>query len=305
MRDGNVYLVWLEWPEKCFRVDAGALAYLKSAVPEGSEVVRAKTRRGFFSALPRATHVITWYFEKEWFAKAPRLKVLATPSAGMELLPQDAPEGVKIHFGGFHGPVMAESVAAFALAWCRGLFAASAFAEEAPGGALPRVWLSDKCRTLAGTNAVVVGYGKVGRAIGGKLEALGVRVRGFRRSNIGELPSALGDCDWFVMALPATAQTDDFLDSEMLSKLPRKCVVINVGRGNSIDEAALVKALRGGRLAGACLDVVKKEPLESLRSFVEPAGRLPSNLVLMPHSAAFCPEYVTECFKELKREGLV
>jgi phosphoglycerate dehydrogenase-like enzyme len=305
MRDGNVYLVWLEWPEKCFRTDAGALAYLKSAVPEGSEVVRAKTRRGFFSALSRATHVITWYFEKEWFAKAPRLKVLATPSAGMELLPQEAPAGVKIHFGGFHGPVMAESVAAFALAWCRGLFAASAFEGEAIEGAIPRVWLSDKCRSLAGTRAVVVGYGKVGRAIGEKLGALGVSVKGFRRSNIAELPQALKDCDWFVMALPATAQTDDFLGPKMLAKLPRRCVVINVGRGNSIDETALVEALREGRIAGACLDVVRKEPLKSLRSFVSPVRRLPPNLILMPHSAAFYPGYVTDCFRELVDEGLV
>ena len=305
MRDGNVYLVWLEWPEKCFRVDAAALAYLKSVVPQGSEVVRAKTRRGFFSALPRATHVVTWYFEKEWFAKAPRLKVLATPSAGMELLPHEAPPGVKIHFGGFHGPVMAESVAAFALSWCRGLFAASTFESEAPKGAIPRVWLSDRCRSLSGTRAVVVGYGKVGRAIGEKLGALGVCVKGFRRSNMGELPQALKDCDWFVMALPATAQTDNLLDAKLLAKLPRKCIVINVGRGNSIDETALVKALRDGKIAGACLDVVKKEPLESLRSFVDSKSSLPWNLILMPHSAAFYPEYVRDCFKELVDEGLV
>lgn len=305
MKDGNVYLVWLEWPEKCFRVDAASLSYLKSVVPKGSEVVRAKTRRAFFAALGKATHVITWYFERGWFAKAPRLKVLATPSAGMELLPQEAPEGVKIHFGGFHGPVMAETVAAFALAWCRGLYAAENFSPKTSGGMVPRTWLSDKCRALAGTKAVVVGYGKVGRAIGEKLAALGVRVEGFSRSNIKELPRAAKDCDWFVMALPATSATDNFLDAKLMAKLPRRCVVINVGRGNSIDEAALVKALEDGKLAGASLDVVKKEPLKSLKSFVEPKRRLPANLFLMPHSAAFYPEYVTDCFKELRHEGLV
>ena len=305
MNDGNVYLVWLEWPEKCFRVDSASLSYLKSIVPEGSEVVRAKTRRAFFAALGKATHAITWYFERGWFAKAPRLKVLATPSAGMELLPQEAPENVKIHFGGFHGPVMAETVAAFALAWCRGLYAAGNYSPASSGGMVPRTWLSDKCRALAGTKAVVVGYGKVGRAIGEKLSALGVRVEGFSRANIKDLPRAAKDCDWFVMALPATPATDNFLDAKLMAKLPRRCVVINVGRGNSIDEAALVKALEEGKLAGACLDVVKKEPLKSLKSFLEPKRKLPANLFLMPHSAAFYPEYVTDCFKELGREGLV
>jgi phosphoglycerate dehydrogenase-like enzyme len=91
----------------------------------------------------------------------------------------------------------------------------------------------------------------------------------------------------------------------MLAKLPRRCVVINVGRGNSIDETALVEALREGRIAGACLDVVRKEPLKSLRSFVSPVRRLPPNLILMPHSAAFYPGYVTDCFRELVDEGLV
>ena len=305
MKDGNVYLVWLEWPEKCFRVDAASLSYLKSVVPEGGKVVRAKTREAFFAALARATHVITWYFDREWFAKAPRLKVLATPSAGMELLPQEAPEGVKIHFGGFHGPVMAETVAAFALAWCRGLYAAGNYSPKTSGGMVPRTWLSDKCRALCGTKAVVVGYGKVGRAIGDKLAALGVRVEGFRRSNIKDLPHAVKDCDWFVMALPATPATDDFLDAKLMAKLPKRCVVINVGRGNSINEDALVNALESGRLAGACLDVAKIEPLRTLKSFVKPKRALPPNLFLMPHSAAFYPEYVTDCFKELKREGLV
>lgn len=305
MKGGNVYLVWLEWPEKCFRADTGSLAYLKSIVPEGSEVVRAKTRRAFFAALGRATHVITWYFERGWFAKAPHLKMLATPSAGMELLPHEAPEGVKIHFGGFHGPVMAETVAAFALGWCRGLYAAGNYSPKTSGGAVPRTWLSDKCRQLAGTKAVIVGYGKVGRAIGEKLSALGVRVEGFRRSNVKELPRAVKDCDWFVMALPATPQTDDFLDAKLMARLPAKCVVINVGRGNSIDEDALVRALENGRLAGACLDVAKKEPLRSLKSFVKPKRRLPANLILMPHSAAFYPGYVTDCFRELADEGLV
>jgi phosphoglycerate dehydrogenase-like enzyme len=151
----------------------------------------------------------------------------------------------------------------------------------------------------------VVGYGKVGRAIGEKLKTLGVSVKGFRRRNIKELPSSVNDCDWFVMALPASESTNNLLDKKLIGKLPRKCVVVNVGRGNSVDEKALVEALGKKRIAGACLDVVKSEPLKTLRSFVEPVAELPENLILMPHSAAFYPEYVTDCFKELVNEGLI
>lgn len=300
----NVYLVWLEWPEKCFRVDAQALSYLKTIVPRGSEVIRAKTRTGFMRALPRATHVITWYFKSEWFDRAIALKVLATPSAGQELLPTVAPRGIKIHFGGFHGQIMAESVIAFALAWCRGFFAARNYSETS--GVVPRTWLSDKCSSIAGTKAVIVGYGKVGRAIGEAFEKFGCTVEGFSRKNIESLPQAAADCDWFVMALPSTTGTDDFLNAKLIAALPRKCVIVNVGRGNSIDEVALIKALKGRRLAGAYLDVAKVEPLANLRTFIgAKKDDMPDNLILMPHSAAFTPDYVKMCFRELKDEGLI
>ena len=109
----NTYLVWLEWPERCFRVGAGDVAYLKSLVPRGSRVVRARSERAFLRALPAATHAIVWNFRSEWFAMARRLRLLATPAAGRELVPTEGPPGVAIHFGGFHGSIMAESAAAF------------------------------------------------------------------------------------------------------------------------------------------------------------------------------------------------
>jgi phosphoglycerate dehydrogenase-like enzyme len=307
----NVYLVWLEWPEKCFRVDAEALSYLKSVVPPGSEVVRAKTRRGFFAALGRATHVITWYFERAWYEKAPHLRVLATPSAGQELLPHPAPDGVTIHHGRYHGEIMSETVAGFMLAWCHGFFARRRY----PAMSWPRTELGGVCRQLAGTKAAVVGYGNVGAAIGRKLGSLGVEVAGYRRGNIRALTAGVKDIDWFIMVLPCTTGTDDFLDAALIRRLPRKCVVINVGRGNSVDENALIEALKGGRLAGAYLDVIKDEPsagdvpgsvISRAVGGERAAGsELPENLVLMPHSSAFSPDYLKRCFMELADDGVI
>jgi len=301
------YLVWLEWPEKCFRSDAGALRYLKELAPAGSRVLRVRTEAAFLRALPQATHAIVWHFRKEWFARAPRLRLLATPGAGRELVPSEAPAGVRVHFGHYHGVIMAETVAGFLLAWSRGFFRPEL---KAPGW--PRVALSDKCRTVAGSRAVIVGYGRVGQAIGAKLEALGVAVRGFGRQNLRELPSALKTADWLVLALPSDTGTDDFLNAARLRKLPRRCVVVNVGRGNAVDEAALVKALEQGRLAGAYLDVFKGEPgpLEKIVGRKGRGGilgtapeRLPWNLIRTPHSSAFASDYVTRCFQELKDDG--
>ena len=310
----NHYLVWLEWPEKCFRIDAETLRLFRRLVGDSGRVVCARSEAAFLRALPQATHALVWNFKKEWFAKAPRLKVLATPAAGQEFVPTKGPKGVKIHFGRFHGAFMAETVAAFMLAWCRGFFRLreKAVANEH----WPRTWLSDKCSTVADTNAVIFGYGNVGRAIGDLLGRLCVGITGVTRHGVYHaapgrirprlvdakvLDEALEQADWVILALPSTTGTDDFFNAKLIRKLPRKCVVINVGRGNAVDEKALYQALKTKRLAGAYLDVRKHEPsatvLES-PGYVPELAKLP-NCVTTPHSAAFGRDYLWQCLMEL------
>lgn len=305
MTKSNLYLVWLEWPEKCFRVDTEALRRLRALVPKGSRIIRARAEADFLKALPRATHAIVWNFKSEWFARAPKLKVLATPAAGRELVPEHGPEGVKIHFGHFHGPIIAETVAAFMLAWSRGFFAlATHAASGAKDARWPRTWLSDKCREVADSRAVIIGYGNIGRAIGAKLEALGVSVTGVTRSRKAK-PSELKAADWIILALPSTTGTDGYVNAAFLKKLSPKAVLINIGRGNAIDEEALARALKSGRLAGAYLDVRRNEPSGTVPFFganTEVLERL-ENCVLSPHSSAFSPSYVIDCFKELYDDG--
>lgn len=292
----NTYLIWLEWPEKCFRTSPEALSVLRKLVPSGSRIVRARSEASFLRALPRATHVVTWSFKPEWFDRAKKLRLLATPAAGRELVPVEGPKGVKIHFGGFHGAAMAESVLAMMLAWCRGVVAAERL------GRWPKIALSERCYRLAGTRAVILGYGRIGRTIGDRLSALGVEVTGIRRANIGELKPAAKKADWLICVLPGDTGTTDIVDAKLLKVLPKRCVVVNVGRGNAIDEEALAKALASGKIAGALLDVWKKEPLDES----SPLGRdgVP-NLVRMPHAAAFHMEYVADAFRELFEEGLL
>ena len=249
--------------------------------------------------------------------------MLATPAAGQEFVPTEGPKGVKIHFGHYHGQIIAESVAAFVLGWAHGFFAV----RNAPAScrAWPRTWLSDKCFDVAGTKAVILGYGHVGRAIGAKLGSLGVDVCGITRhgafrqvekkggggQRIVKIPLStsslhlFSSADWFVLALPSTAETDDCLDANLIRKLPRRCVVINVGRGNAVDEKALYAALKSKRIAGAYLDVRKHEPSATVLEhpgYVKGLANLP-NCVSMPHASAFSPRYLRMCFEELKDDG--
>ena len=314
----NTYLIWLEWPEKCFRANDGDLKLFRSLVPKGSRVVRVKSEQAFLKALLSATHAVVWHFKKEWFARAAKLKVLATPAAGRELVAwRDAPKGVKVHFGSFHGPIISETVLGFLLAWTRGFFW--------KGPMWPRKELAEHCGDLEGTTAVIAGFGRIGRAIAACLESFGVECVGitrhgiftladFRkgRSTAEKIPSPLlRRADWFILALPSDTGTDDFLNARFIRRLPKKCVVVNIGRGNAVDENALLAAIKEGRLAGAYLDVFKHEPT-ALNPKIGPRGKglaaarsVPWNLVRMPHACAFSSRYMKECFKELKSEGLL
>jgi D-2-hydroxyacid dehydrogenase (NADP+) len=125
---------------------------------------------------------------------------------------------------------------------------------------------------LEGQHAVVVGMGGIGLDIGRVLKALELRVTGVRRSpstqpyfdrvvGFNELDSVLPDADWLVLACPLTEQTRHLIDGRRLKLMRQEARIVNVARGEVIDEAALIEALRNQAVAGAYLDVFEKEPL--------------------------------------------
>lgn len=297
MRTHNRYLIWLNWPIGAFRVDASSLDVFKSLAK--GEVCVIRSERAFLRELPTATHAVVWEFKKEWFPRAKRLRVLATPGAGRELLPADEemPKGIVRVNGAFHGAIMSETVLALMFAHARGLYAAYDF--QRAGELWPRGAMSPFCTMVAGTKAVILGYGKIGHAIGAKLEALGVSVEGFGRKNISGLKSALKTADWLIVALPSDTGTDDLVDASILRSMKKSAVLINVGRGNAIDEEALATVLKRRKIAAAYLDVFKNEPLTEASPLAED---LPG-LVRLPHASAFAPDYLPLFFRELSDGG--
>jgi phosphoglycerate dehydrogenase-like enzyme len=90
----------------------------------------------------------------------------------------------------------------------------------------------------------------------------------------------LPGADWLLLACPLTPQTEGMVDAQALALLPAHAQLVNVSRGEIVDQPALIEALRSGRLAGAFLDVFAKEPLPS----DSPLWSLP-NVIVTPHSA--------------------
>jgi phosphoglycerate dehydrogenase-like enzyme len=148
-------------------------------------------------------------------------------------------------------------------------------------------------RDLRGQTLVVVGLGGIGREIARLARALGLHVIGVRRSPAQEddpvdelhapsaLPRLLPRADWLALSCPLTPETRRLVDARALALLPRGARILSVGRGEVVDEAALVDALRKGQVGGAYLDVFETEPLPA----DSPLWDLP-NVLVTPHNSA-------------------
>ena len=155
-------------------------------------------------------------------------------------------------------------------------------------------WERYTARQLAGQRALVIGLGHVGSKIASTLSALGLEVWGMRRTSSEPLPpgvtraisraellDALGSVDALVLACPYTPETHALIGADELARMPVGSLFVNVSRGAVVDEAALIAALRDGRLGGAVLDVFVDEPLPPSN----PLWDLP-NVLVSPHSAS-------------------
>jgi phosphoglycerate dehydrogenase-like enzyme len=94
------------------------------------------------------------------------------------------------------------------------------------------------------------------------------------------LDEVLAHCDWLALACPLTDETRGLIDGDMLRRLPRGARLINIARGEVVDEAALIAALQQGHLGGAYLDVFAQEPLPP----DSPLWDLP-NVIVSPHNS--------------------
>jgi phosphoglycerate dehydrogenase-like enzyme len=176
-----------------------------------------------------------------------------------------------------------------------------------------RKWKRDEAGTLRGKTIGLLGVGSIGAHLAGTAKHFGMHVRGYTKSSEtsdqvdeyyhgdGLLKFAQG-LDYIVSILPRVQETNKLVDEAFLNALPKHAVFINVGRGNSVDEAALVKALNEGSLTAAVLDVFEQEPVPADHPFWDTP-----NLYMTYHTSAISyPEDITELFIEnytLFREG--
>jgi len=197
--------------------------------------------------------------------RAEKLKWLTSIYAGIDGFPLDLMAQREVVFtngAGISAITIAEYVVMGMLTMAKGY-------REVVHAQSRHEWLTDSPGKieLAGSKALIVGYGAIGGLVDRMLQGFAVEVTKVRRSagegvlQPHEWRAQLGKFDWVILAVPATAETEAMIGAAELAAMKPTAALINIARGSVIDQDALVAALAEKRIGGAFLDVTTPEPL--------------------------------------------
>jgi phosphoglycerate dehydrogenase-like enzyme len=233
-------------------------------------------------------------FDREILKHCRSLKWLFCMSAGVEMLPlaELAAMGVTVtNARGIAGLQMAEQTMGMIIAFSRCL--SRCFKNQ-----LQKRWEIPPVGELTGKTLCIVGAGSIGREIARKAKAFDMKVIGLKRHvealenfdevwSIDRLHEALPQADYTVLITPLTDDTYHLIGAEEFRAMKRSSIFINMSRGDTVDETALIEALKSGSIAGAGLDVFHEEPLPPANPLWEM-----ENVIITPHNAGMSPLYV-------------
>lgn len=261
-------------------------------------------------AAPKADVILAGYLKAEMlpavFPKAVRARWVHSLRAGVEkvLFPELIASPVTFTNGrGAYKRQLADFVMAAVLFFAKDL--RRMISNQEAG-----VWAPFDPEDVEGKVMGIVGYGEIGRACAERARPFGMKILGLRRRpelsrgdalpekmfGLDHLREMLSACDYVLLAAPNTAATRHLMGKPEIDSMKPVAVLINVGRGSLVDEAALTQALEENRIRGAALDVFETEPLPSGHPFY----RL-ENLLLAPHCADQVPLWRERALQDFVR----
>ena len=240
-------------------------------------------------ALPGADALFFWRasrqdLEEAWDA-AGRLRWIQTASDGVDglLFPSLVDSDVLVTNGrGIFEDAIAEWVIGVLLGFVTRI-------PESFAAQRQHRWISGETERLAGSRLLVVGPGPIGRAVATRARALGMEIAAVGRTArmdqmfgqicpVAELIEAVADADVVLDTVPLTPETHHLFDAQVFAAMRPTARFVNVGRGATVDEPSLIRALQAGQLSGAALDVFETEPLPA----DSPLWDLPG-VIVSPH----------------------
>lgn len=277
------------------RMADSQLAQLQSAAPD-MRVVKTTERAEIEGLIDEVEIAVS--FPHDLLTRAPRLRWVQEWGAGVDWLLQH-PEVAELDFtltnaSGVHAIPISEQILAYLLAFARGLPAAVRAQARHAWQPAKREQLFE----LAGKTMLLVGVGAIGERTAVIAAALGMRVLGIRRNPAGDLPGVeamygpdrlydlLPEADCVVLTVPLSHATQGMIGERELRAMKPTSYLINIGRGGTIQQPALIQALNEGWIAGAGLDVFDQEPLPA----TSPLWEL-DNVIMTAHYAGLTPAY--------------
>jgi phosphoglycerate dehydrogenase-like enzyme len=273
------------------------LAQVRALAPDMELLVT--TDRAEIEAVLDRVEIIAGNMPREMFSKAPKLRWYQNWGAGVDWLLHrpDVPDYrfTLTNASGVHAIAISEHIFALMLAFARQLHQAvraQGSGQWSHGEELGPI------TELAGKTMVLIGTGEIGGRTARLARGLEMRVLGVRRHPaVGapcveamygpdQLLEVLPKADFVVLAMPLTFETEHMIGEEELRAMKPTAHLINIGRGGTVDQMALVRALREGGIAGAGLDVFETEPLPE----DSPLWAM-SNAILTYHTAGTNPRY--------------
>ncbi|MDR5684236.1 MAG: D-2-hydroxyacid dehydrogenase [Armatimonadota bacterium] len=270
--------------------------------------LRVVSGEGAEAHAEEAEVLVGWVVPDAFFRRASRLRWIHATSAGVDHLidtPAWSADVVITNSRGIHAIPIGEHVLGWMLMFARNL-------HTALRNQIARRWDRQIGGEFHGATVGILGFGAIGREIARLCAAFGARTLAMRRHplSLGEasasslpggerlggtvalygpdgLREVLEASDYVVVALPLTAQTRRLIGAREIGWMKQDAVLINVGRGEIVDEAALVSALAARRIRGAALDCFEVEPLPATSPLWEA-----DNVLISPHVSGSSPRYM-------------
>ena len=282
------------------------LAMLEQLPPETSIAV-GNCAEAFARAAPEANVIFNWSLSggllREVFTMCPRVEWVHSRSAGLDnlLFPELIESPVPLTNG---TGVFSQPLGEFALA------AILYFAKDLRRMVRNRmagVWEPFDVLEIAGQTVGIVGYGDIGRAVATRVRAMGMQAMAIKRHGApvysadplvsriytpDQRLEMIARSDYLVVSAPLTAETRGIVGEAEFAAMKPEAVVINIGRGPTIDEAAMLRALSEKRIKGAALDVFDEEPLPAGHPFYQL-----ENVLLSPHCADHTADWLEKAMQ--------
>ncbi|MGI6208718.1 MAG: D-2-hydroxyacid dehydrogenase [Anaerolineae bacterium] len=272
------------------------LEAIKALAPDKPVIVTRDRQE--MEAVLDSVEIVAGGLPRDLLERAPNLRWLQQWGAGVDWLMR-SPEAREKDFiltnaSGVHAIPISEHILAFMFAFARGL-------HHSIRSQTKHDWQGSKgvpVRELAGSTMVLIGVGAIGGRTAEVAAALGMRVLGVRRDpsvpapgveamyGPDQLLSILPEGDFVVLTVPLTYETKGMIGERELRAMKDTAIIINIGRGGTIQADALVRALREGWIGGAGLDVTDPEPLPE----DSPLWDM-ENVIITPHNSGSTPKY--------------